>query len=81
MLDHTLAVSLQEAYNQESQEEQLPVDVVQTYDPKSVVDEMWELEDPSPNIHRLFVQFDAMFFSCTLVSRGVAVNWSKRMTL
>ena len=51
------------------------------WDPKSVVDESWELVDPNPNIHNLFIQFDTMFFKSTLTNAGVAVQWSPRMTL
>lgn len=51
------------------------------YDPRKIVDSSWELTDPNPNIHDLFVRFDHMFFEGTLVSRGVVVSWSNRMTL
>ena len=46
-----------------------------------IVDEHWELADPNPNIHQLFVQYDSMFFWSKLTANGVAVDWSKRMTL
>ncbi|XP_069807839.1 DNA-dependent metalloprotease SPRTN [Dendropsophus ebraccatus] len=45
----------------------------------AVVDPSWELLDPNPNIHELFLQFNAMFFWGKLV--GVEVKWSHRMTL
>ena len=48
---------------------------------KGIVDEHWELNDPTPNIHDLFVKFDAQFFWGKLSSSGVAVAWSGRMTL
>ncbi|NWS58455.1 SPRTN protein, partial [Chunga burmeisteri] len=47
--------------------------------PLSVVDEAWELVDPNPDIHRLFTQFNEMFFWGCLGS--VAVSWSSRMTV
>lgn len=44
----------------------------------SVVDKRWELIDPNPNIHELFIQFNDQFFYSKLGS--VYVEWSKRMT-
>lgn len=49
--------------------------------PMSVVDPRWEVTDPTPNVHELFVQFDSIFFNGALNSRGVEVRWSPRMTL
>lgn len=85
-LDYALALSLQDQFDQEDRlikkKHEAPVEVLDTiYDPKSIVDQRWELDDPNPNIHELFVQFDAMFFDRTLTSSGVAVKWSHRMTL
>ncbi|CAI9614830.1 unnamed protein product [Staurois parvus] len=45
----------------------------------SIVDPTWELLDPSPDIHALFLQFNQMFFWGKLV--GVEVRWSPKMTL
>ncbi|XP_063773845.1 DNA-dependent metalloprotease SPRTN [Pseudophryne corroboree] len=45
----------------------------------SVVDPSWELLDPSPDIHALFLQFNDTFFWGKL--NGVEVRWSPRMTL
>ncbi|KAM3923796.1 DNA-dependent metalloprotease SPRTN [Leptodactylus fuscus] len=45
----------------------------------AVVDPSWELLDPNPNIHELFLQFNEMFFWGKLM--GVEVKWSHRMTL
>ncbi|XP_073428871.1 DNA-dependent metalloprotease SPRTN [Dendrobates tinctorius] len=45
----------------------------------AVVDPSWELLDPSPNVHELFLQFNEMFFWGKLA--GVEVKWSHRMTL
>ncbi|XP_075059603.1 DNA-dependent metalloprotease SPRTN-like [Mixophyes fleayi] len=45
----------------------------------SVVDPSWELLDPNPDIHALFLQFNDMFFFGKLT--GVEVKWSQRMTL
>jgi len=44
----------------------------------SLTDAALELIDPTPNIHTLFVQFNAQFFWNTLDS--VEVKWSNRMT-
>ena len=85
-LDYALALSLQDQFDQEDRllkkKHEAPVEVLDKIcDPKSIVDERWELADPNPNVHDLFVQFDAMFFDRTLTSLGVAVRWSHRMTL
>ncbi|NXP48097.1 SPRTN protein, partial [Heliornis fulica] len=47
--------------------------------PLSLVDEAWELLDPSPDVHGLFVQFNEALFWGRLAS--VDVSWSPRMTL
>lgn len=47
--------------------------------PLSVVDEAWELLDPSPDVRGLFVQFNETLFWGKLAA--VAVTWSPRMTL
>ena len=77
--DFAVAVALQEKLNR--REERL----VSTAEPKvvvsEIVDERWELADPNPNIHRLFVEYDDLFFGGRLVASGVAVAWSNRMTL
>ncbi|NWY65380.1 SPRTN protein, partial [Erithacus rubecula] len=44
----------------------------------SVVDEAWELLDPSPDVHALFVQFNQTLFWGKL--EAVTVSWSPRMT-
>ena len=49
------------------------------HDKLSVVDERWELVDPSPDIRALFIEFDKTFFWHELES--VEVKWSPRMTL
>ncbi|NXU45269.1 SPRTN protein, partial [Drymodes brunneopygia] len=46
--------------------------------PLSVVDEAWELLDPSPDVHALFVHFNQTLFWGKL--EAVAVSWSPRMT-
>ncbi|KYN31805.1 hypothetical protein ALC56_13944 [Trachymyrmex septentrionalis] len=45
---------------------------------KSLVDQALELIDPTPNIHTMFIQFNARFFWNGLAS--VEVKWSNRMT-
>ncbi|NXI48573.1 SPRTN protein, partial [Galbula dea] len=47
--------------------------------PLSVVDETWELLDPSPDVHGLFMQFNDTLFWGRLAA--VEVSWSPRMTL
>lgn len=78
-LDRALALSLQDKYNKEGvvvvEGTKAPLKV------KGIVDERWELEDPNPNIHQLFVQYDSTFFRGKLTANGVAVDWSSRMTL
>ncbi|NXH17152.1 SPRTN protein, partial [Bucco capensis] len=78
-----LALQLQELWEAEDKEaaaacpEALP-------DPSplrslSVVDEAWELLDPSPDVHGLFVHFNETLFWGRL--KAVEVSWSTRMTL
>jgi hypothetical protein len=45
----------------------------------SLVDPNWELIDPTPDIHALFIAFDAQYFDGALI--GCEVRWSPRMTL
>ncbi|KAM7296050.1 DNA-dependent metalloprotease SPRTN [Ixodes scapularis] len=45
----------------------------------SVVDPYWELTDPNPDIHGLFLEFNDAYFWGKLL--GVEVKWSSRMTL
>ena len=86
-LDFAIALSLQQAFDKETPTEYIKHEEAQEkwtdsgWDPKSIVDKSLELSDPNPNIHNLFVQYDAMFFWRKLVSSGVAVRWSPRMTL
>ncbi|GCB61479.1 hypothetical protein scyTo_0009348 [Scyliorhinus torazame] len=47
--------------------------------PASVVDQEWELIDPNPDLHALFLQFNDLYFWGRLA--GVEVRWSPRMTL
>lgn len=49
--------------------------------PMCVADPRWEVADPTPNVHELFIQFDSIFFNGALNNRGVEVRWSPRMTL
>lgn len=85
-LDLALALSLQDQFNQEASLEKvstaIPIELVEKRcDPRKIVDEYWELADPNPNIHDLFVEFDAMFFERVLTNAGVEVRWSYKMTL
>ncbi|KAM7536206.1 hypothetical protein Aperf_G00000104582 [Anoplocephala perfoliata] len=45
----------------------------------SIVDPIWEIVDPTPDVHELFVDFDSRFFEGKL--KSVKVFWSKRMTV
>ncbi|MBN3306056.1 SPRTN protein, partial [Amia calva] len=47
--------------------------------PLSIVDESWEILDPSPDVRAMFLQFNDLFFWGKL--SGVEVKWSPRMTL
>lgn len=52
---------------------------VQPERPLSIVDESWEMLDPSPDVRAMFLEFNDMFFWGKL--SGVEVKWSPRMTL
>lgn len=45
---------------------------------KSLIDPSWEIIDPTPDIHILFMTYNKQFFWNKLLS--VCVDWSKRMT-
>lgn len=45
---------------------------------KCLIDPSWEVIDPTPDIHVLFMSFNDRFFWGALVT--VCVSWSKRMT-
>lgn len=47
-------------------------------DIKSLTDPSWELIDPTPDIHMLFMAFNEKYFWNKLLA--VCVSWSKRMT-
>uniref|UniRef100_A0A665UTA9 DNA-dependent metalloprotease SPRTN n=1 Tax=Echeneis naucrates TaxID=173247 RepID=A0A665UTA9_ECHNA len=47
--------------------------------PLSIVDETWEMLDPSPDVRAMFLEFNDQFFWGKL--SGVEVKWSPRMTL
>ncbi|KAI4470043.1 hypothetical protein MML48_1g18655 [Holotrichia oblita] len=81
--DLYLAQKLQEDFNKEVTSEN-PTALVYdhktkaTDDTRSLVDPSWELIDPTPNIHNLFVAFNLRFFWNKLLA--VCVSWSKKMT-
>ena len=77
-LDFALALSLQNEYDNKEIE---IVDTKKTNLSKGIVDEHWELADPNPNIHQLFIEYDSTFFWSKLAANGVAVDWSNKMTL
>ncbi|XP_036609197.1 sprT-like domain-containing protein Spartan [Trichosurus vulpecula] len=72
--DFVLALKLQEEWNTE-----VPAFVPPPNEPKSLVDEAWELVDPNPDPRALFVQFNELYFWGRL--EAVEVKWSFRMTL
>jgi SprT-like domain-contaning protein Spartan len=45
----------------------------------SIISKEWELIDPCPDIHALFIEFNFKYFWGKL--EGVEVKWSPRMTL
>ena len=46
----------------------------------NVCDPSLELIDPSPDVHKLFVEYDNLFFNGVIQKRTI-VKWSKRLTL
>lgn len=62
----------------------VPTGSSQTYSapvarPTSIVDESWEILDPSPDVRAMFLEFNDMLFWGKL--SGIEVKWSPRMTL
>ncbi|CAG9858902.1 unnamed protein product [Phyllotreta striolata] len=84
--DSSIARSLQEQFEKEIDEQQPNHNLVysntssKTSDntSASLTDPSWEVVDPTPDIHNLFVAFSERFFWNRLGS--VTVGWSKRMT-
>ncbi|KAK2522573.1 Sprtn [Columba livia] len=84
--DFVLALQLQELWEAEDKEAAAAAAACAEASPDpsplrplSVVDEAWELLDPSPDVHGLFVQFNETLFWGRLAA--VEVSWSPRMTL
>ncbi|CAH0546875.1 unnamed protein product [Brassicogethes aeneus] len=85
--DHELALRLQEDFKKEQEisnpindlvyesKKKKNVDLNST---KCLIDPSWEVIDPTPDIHNLFMAFNERFFWNKLLS--VCVSWSKRMT-
>ncbi|XP_036292221.1 DNA-dependent metalloprotease SPRTN isoform X2 [Pipistrellus kuhlii] len=73
--DLVLALRLQDEWNLMTERER----ALEAQEPLSLVDETWELVDPTPDLQALFVQFNDRFFWGQL--EAVEVKWSKRMTL
>ncbi|XP_054432720.1 DNA-dependent metalloprotease SPRTN isoform X1 [Pteronotus mesoamericanus] len=71
--DLVLALRLQEEWDLQVSKRS------QAQEPLSLVDESWELVDPTPDLQALFVQFNDRFFWGQL--EAVEVKWSRRMTL
>lgn len=82
--DLALALQLQELWEAEDGDgdgvaSAQPPAVPEPLRPLSVVDEAWELLDPSPDVRGLFVQLNEALFWGRLAA--VEVAWSPRMTL
>jgi len=77
--DFALALKLFTELNEGEGEQSQSVKGGKPDEKLSIVDPSWELIDPVPNIHELFVQFNAAYFDGMLAS--VSVQWSPRMTL
>ncbi|XP_008122534.1 DNA-dependent metalloprotease SPRTN isoform X2 [Anolis carolinensis] len=78
--DFLLALRLQEEWNSEEGERAASLKAASSpARPLSLVDESWELLDPSPDVRGLFVQFNQSLFWGAL--EAVEVKWSPRMTL
>ncbi|KAB0792376.1 hypothetical protein PPYR_14335 [Photinus pyralis] len=82
--DYEFASLLQQQFNHEVEIENPGKGLVYSgrkatqEDDKSLTDPSWELIDPTPNIHLLFVAFNGKYFWNKLIT--VCVSWSKRMT-
>lgn len=76
--DLVLALRLQDEWNLMTERERA-LEALEAQEPLSLVDETWELVDPTPDLQALFVQFNDRFFWGRL--EAVEVKWSKRMTL
>ncbi|XP_061480473.1 DNA-dependent metalloprotease SPRTN [Rhineura floridana] len=83
--DFLLALRLQAEWEAEDEEVQVVTTTTTTTPvgsparPLSVVDDAWELLDPSPDVRGLFMQFNETLFWGRLAA--VEVKWSPRMTL
>ncbi|XP_074846284.1 DNA-dependent metalloprotease SPRTN [Carettochelys insculpta] len=77
--DFLLALRLQAQWEEEDEAAAVAACSESPPRPLSVVDEAWELLDPSPDVRGLFVQFNETLFWGKL--SAVAVTWSPRMTL
>lgn len=83
--DYQLARFLQEQFQDEYETEQsgekLSYKKQKKHDlnsSKCLVDPSWEVIDPTPDVHILFVTFSERFFWDKL--QAVSVSWSKKMT-
>uniref|UniRef100_A0AAR5QI39 Protein with SprT-like domain at the N terminus n=2 Tax=Dendroctonus ponderosae TaxID=77166 RepID=A0AAR5QI39_DENPD len=81
--DRALALRLQEQFHAEVETERPGNNLVyktqrNLNNSKCLVDPSWEVIDPTPDVHVLFMAFNKKFFWNALES--VTVSWSKRMT-
>ncbi|XP_076263889.1 DNA-dependent metalloprotease SPRTN [Rhynchophorus ferrugineus] len=80
--DHKLALELHEQFQAEVEVDRPNNDLVYEHSSgnssKCLVDPSWEVIDPTPDVHVLFMSFNERFFWNKLLA--VSVSWSKRMT-
>lgn len=76
--DRDLALRLQNDFDRDIQEvKENTVNYNTSENARHLCSPEWEIIDPNPDIHSLFVQFDKRFFWSSLGS--VELEWSKRM--
>ncbi|XP_067140593.1 DNA-dependent metalloprotease SPRTN-like isoform X2 [Centruroides vittatus] len=77
--DYALALYLQEELNDDDDDDSPVIQECSNGKSVSIVDSFWELNDPNPDIHGLFLEFNSNYFWNKL--DRVEVKWSNRMTL
>ena len=80
-MDDDFALALQLSVDLAKKNEENDRNREQLQNPTSIVDPVWELLDPLPDIHDLFVQFNIGYFDGMLGSVEVKWSASDRMTL
>ncbi|XP_013786351.1 sprT-like domain-containing protein Spartan [Limulus polyphemus] len=77
--DEEAAQQLNYQYNEKTTKDFASKKKKHSKESMSIVDEFWEVNDPNPDIHGLFLEFNDTYFWGRL--QGVEVRWSPRMTL